>query len=204
MDKSTKTRHSRETMRIGSKQSKQTILDNPRYMSQKESAKETATDQKKQIAITQIGTITREDELSLKIEFRLRPSKTAFSKITSELYFDEQKLKTISISIPQGPLTAKEFEFTPVLDMKGINSGMHTIKVEMYELWASAEKLNFTSKEATVEYVPKRKEDRLIIIPIVKSVAGADLAVISDAEKDIYREMEENRKKELISRRDEW
>jgi hypothetical protein len=41
-------------------------------------------------------------------------------------------------------------------------------------------------------------------MPIVKSIAGTDLAIASDSEKDIYREIEESIKKELVSKRDEW
>jgi hypothetical protein len=88
--------------------------------------------------------------------------------------------------------------------MNGIAAGSHAIKVKMYELWSSGEKLNYTSKEVTVEYVPVKREDRLIKIPIVKSVAGADLAVVSDSGKDIYREIDENTRKEAVSKRDEW
>jgi len=204
MDKSTKTQRLREKMRAAVKQSKQATLDSLRDVPQKESAKEIDSDQKKQIVITKIDTVTREDELALKVDFRLLPSRTAFSKITSELYFDGQKLKVVRISIPQGPLTADDFELTPVLDMKGINAGLHKIKVEMYELWDSGEKLTCTSKEVTVEYAPKSRENRLIKIPIVKSIAGTDLVIVSDSEKDIYREIEESTKKELISKRDEW
>jgi hypothetical protein len=199
-----KTRHPRETMHEAATQPKQTTLDDPRYTPQKEPTKETDSDCKKQIAITKIDTATKEEELSFKIQFRLFPSRTYFSKITAELYFDGQQLKRSYISIPQGPLAADEFEFTSVLDMKGISSGPHKIKAEMYELWASTEKLNFTSKEITVEYVPVSREDRLIKIPIVKSIAGADLAIISDSDKDLYREIEESKKKELTSKRDEW
>jgi len=49
-----------------------------------------------------------------------------------------------------------------------------------------------------------RREDRLFKIPIMKSIAGADLAVVSASEKGIYREIEETMKKELESDRDEW
>jgi hypothetical protein len=108
------------------------------------------------------------------------------------------------ISVLQGPLATNDSEFTPVLYMRGISAGSHIIKVEMYELWSSGEKLAYASKEVTVQYVPLRREDRLIKIPIVKSVAGADLAVVSDSEKSIYREIEESVKKESISKRDEW
>jgi hypothetical protein len=204
MGKSTKTLRVRERMRTAVKQSKQATLDSLRDVPQKESAKEIDSNQKKQIAVTKIDTETREDELALKVEFKLLPSRATFSKITSELYFDGQKLKTVYISISQGPLTSGIFELNPVLDMKGINAGPHKIKVEMHELWSSGEKLSLTSKEVTVEYVPRSREDRLIKIPIVKSIAGTNLTIASDSEKSIYREIDESIRKELISKRDEW
>ena len=55
-----------------------------------------------------------------------------------------------------------------------------------------------------MDYVPQTREARLVKVPIVKSVAGSDLAVVSESEKDIYREIEETGKKELIIKRDEW
>jgi hypothetical protein len=204
MGKSTKTQRLREKMRAAAKQSKQTTLDSLPKVPKKEYAKTAEPRREKQIIITEIDTVTKEDELALKVEFRLLPSKTAFSKINADLYFDAQKLKSVCISIPQSPLATNDFELTPVLDMKGINAGSHTIKVEMYEQWSSGEKLTCTSKEVTMEYVPKSREDRLVKIPTVKSIAGTDLAIASDSEKSIYREIEESIKKELISKRDEW
>jgi hypothetical protein len=204
MGKSTKTQRLREKTRAAVKQSKQTTLDSLPKVPKKEYAKTVESEHKRQIIITEIDTVTKEDELALKVDFRLLPSRTAFSKITSELYFDAQKLKVFHISIPQSPLATDDFELTPVLDMKGINAGSHTIKVEMYELRSSGEKLTCTSKEVTMEYVPKSREDRLVKIPTVKSIAGTDLAIASDSEKRIYREIEESIKKELISKRDEW
>ena len=63
--------------------------------------------------------------------------------------------------------------------MKGIAEGNYLIRVEMYEPWSSGEKLNFTSKEIAVQYVPQTRADRLVKIPTVKSVAGTDLTVVS-------------------------
>ncbi len=88
--------------------------------------------------------------------------------------------------------------------MTGIRKGEHHLRVEMYELWSTSEKLTCTSKEVTIEYIPLKREDRLIKVPILKSVAGADLAIVSDAERNIYREIDEGMKKETVSRRDEW
>jgi hypothetical protein len=205
MGKSTKTQRLREKMRDAVKQSKQTTFDNlPELPKKKKFVEASVHRQKKQIVITEIGSVTKEDELVLKIEFKLVPSRTVFSRIKSELFFDGQKLSSVTISIPQSPLAKDEFELTPVLDMKGIVAGEHVIKVEMYELWGSGEKLTCASNELTIEYVPLKREDRLIKIPIVKSVAGADLTVVSDSEKDIYREIDESMRNEEASKRDEW
>ena len=111
---------------------------------------ETTQLQRKQIIITEIGTATREDELELKIGFKPVPSKTAFSKVKLGLWFDNQQIKSALIIIPQGSLSGDELELTPVLDMKGIEDGPHTIRAEMYEPWSNGEKLNFTSREVTV------------------------------------------------------
>ena len=183
---------------------KQLTLDSLPNAPKKEPAEAPSSIQKKQIIITEIVALTKEDELALKIGFKLLPSKIAFSKVQSNLWFDDQQISSVSISIPQSPLATNDFELTPVLNMKGICAGSHTIKVEMHELWSSGEKLNYTSKEVTVEYIPKSREDRLIRVPILKSIAGTGLAVVSDSDKSIYREIEDSMKKESVSKRDEY
>lgn len=204
MGKFTKTQRFREKMRAAAKQPRQKTLDFQPEARHEEPAKAVAPERKKRIVITEIGTVTKEDELDLRVVFRLLPSKAAFSKITAELYFDEQRLHAVCISIPQGPLARDDFEFYPVFNMTGISAGSHAIRVEIYELGGSGEKLTCTSKEATIEYVPVRREDRLIKIPIVKSVVGAGVVAVSDSEKDIYRELGESMKRESASKRDEW
>jgi hypothetical protein len=96
------------------------------------------------------------------------------------------------------------FEYSLILDMKGIAAGSYLFRVEMYELWSSGEKLSFTSKEAVVQYVPQTRESRLVKIPTVKPDASAILTVVSSAAKTIYHEIEEDLKKESTSKRDEW
>ena len=44
----------------------------------------------------------------------------------------------------------------------------------------------------------------MIKVSTVKSVAGKDLVVVSESEKDIYREIDENIRKEAVSKRDNW
>ena len=183
---------------------KQLTLDSMSNTPKKESNNTKGRIQEKQIIITEIGVNTKEDELALKVGFKLLPSKTVFSKVKSDLWFDHQQISSVCISIPQSTLATDDFELTPVLDMKGISAGPHAIKVEMYELWSSGEKLSFTSKEVTVNYTPQTRESKLINVPIVKSIAGADLAIVSDSEKGIYREIEENMKKDADSKRDKW
>jgi hypothetical protein len=88
--------------------------------------------------------------------------------------------------------------------MRGIVVGEYLFRVEMYELWSSGEKLNFTAKEISVQYVPKTRDDRLVKLPSVRSVAGSDLMVVSSLAKNIFLEIEQDQKQESISRRDEW
>ena len=113
-------------------------------------------------------------------------------------------MNTILIAIPQGPLAKDDFELTSVLDVKGVSVGPHIIKVEMFELWSSGEKLTTANKEVSVEYVPIKREDRFVKVPIVKYVAGADLIIVSDSDKGIYHQMEEDIQKEQTGRRDKW
>jgi len=204
MVKSIKTQRLREKMRADVKHSKQTTLNTPPEPPRAEPAKAAAPEQKKEIKITEVSATTRSDELVLKIGFRLLPSRTAFSRVTSDLYFDEEKIDSLRLRVLQGPLATDASEFSSVLDMTGISKGQHILRVEMYELWSSEEKLTSTSKEVTINYVPLRKEDRLVRVPIVKSSGGADLAIISDTEKNIYREIEKEMKRESDSRRDYW
>ena len=160
--------------------------------------------QEKRIIITQIDATTKEDELALKISFKLLPSKTAFPTVKLDLWFDTHQISSFSIRIPQGPLSSNEFELPRILDMKGIPAGTHTIKAEMYELGSSGEKACQVVKEVAVDYVPKTRESRFVKVPSVRSVAGADLAVVSNSEKEIYIEIDRTMKKEQISKRDVW
>ena len=84
------------------KESKQLTLDNLPIAPKQELAKTTAQVQEKRIIITDIGTLTKGDELALKVGFKLFPSKTAFSKVQSDLWFDNQQISSDSIRILQG------------------------------------------------------------------------------------------------------
>lgn len=190
-------------MKAEVKQGKQSTLEDLSFQFNINRSKE-ATAPTKAIVINRIADVTKEDELALKIEFTLLPSKASFSKINLDLYFHEQLLNSTPLCIPQSSLLNDSFEYSLILDMKGIPEGSYLFKVEMYELWSSGEKLNFTEKEVVVQYVPQTRESRLVKIPTVKSDVGAGLTVVSSAPKTIYREIEEDMKKESASKIDEW
>ena len=190
-------------MAVDVKQAKQSTLEDLSFQFNINRTKD-AIKPTKAIVINRITDTTKEDELVLKVEFSLLPSKASFSKITLDLYFQEQLINSTPLSIPQSSLLGESLEFPQFLDMKGIVAGEYLIRVEMYEPWSTGEKLNFTAKEIAVQYVPQTREARFVKIPTLKSVAGTDLTVVSCTAKNIYREIEQDQKQEAISKRDEW
>lgn len=200
MGKTTKTGRLREKTLAEIKHSKQTTFDSLPIAKENPSKPQN----NKRIIISEISNETKEDDLELKVAFRLVPSKASFSKVFVELFFDGQKIHYCPVRIPQGALSADELEWPAALDMRGIGEGQHIIRAEMFELWDSEEKLTLVSKEVAINYVPVCKQDRYIKIPIVKKRAGEDLEVGSEAERKVYREIEKEQKEELLSKRDEW
>jgi hypothetical protein len=51
--------------------------------------------------------------------------------VTSDLFFDGQKIESLRLRILQGELATDDLEFSSVLNMTGISEGLHVIKVEM-------------------------------------------------------------------------
>lgn len=202
MGKSTKNHKKREKTKLNIKQPKQLTLDNLSF--QFNIQKPTPIKPEKAIIINRITDFLTENDLALKIEFELLPSKSYFSKINLDIYFENQLLNSTTLSIPQSPILNDNFDFPLLLDMKGISEGTYLIRVEMYEPWSLDEKLNFTVKEIVVNYIPQTRESRLVKVPTVKSVAGSDLTIISSSTKDLYRELQEDLKKETLGKRDEW
>ena len=183
---------------------KQMTLDSLPSFTEKKSAETKLQNNKRQIILNEIETILRDNELVINIGFSLSPSKSSFSRIECDLFFNGQPLKQNLITIPQSPILTNDFELTPiVLDMKGLDIGFYTIKVDLCEL------LPFgmgtcSSREIAVRYLPSKKEERYIKIPIVKRFEGQALEVMSESDKNIYRDIEQTIKKELASHQDEW
>jgi hypothetical protein len=203
MVRSTKNDRLKEKIRADIKYSNQTTLEN--IAETPKPATPAISEQKKQIEILEIGTHFQEDVLVLKIAFKLLPSRTAFSHVTSDLYFDEQKIDSSTFSILQGALATDELEYSSSIYLAGMSEGQRAIRLEMYELWSpNGEKLNKVAKEAIIQYVPVKREDRLIRIPIVKSVAGSGLAVESSSEKELSEQIEGELRRMSFDRRDYW
>ena len=203
MGKLSKNQQKRDIKAVDVKHARQSTLGDLSFQFNIERTKESIK-LTKAIVISRVADTIKEDELELKVEFSLLPSKVSFSKINLDLYFQENLINSTSLVIPQSQLLNNNFEVPQVLEMKGIVAGEYLIRVEMYEPWSSGEKLNFTAKEITTQYIPQTREARLMKIPTVKSVAGNDLTVVSSNAKNIYREIERDLKKESISKRDGW
>jgi hypothetical protein len=204
MVKQSKSQRLREKMQTDVKYSKQTTLGGASEKSKAESVKAVMKKIEKCIEIGEISTSAREDELVLKVTFSLVPSRTFFSRVTSDLYFDGEKIDALRLQILQGPLATDEFEFSAVLDLTGITAGKHILRAEMYELWDSGERLSWTSKETAIDYVPTRREERLIRVPIIKSAVGSGSDVVTDRETSIYREIDRQMREEAEGRRERW
>ena len=202
MDKSKLNRQEKEKAEGQDKELEQSTLDNLSF--QFNIQKPSSIKTEKAIMINRLADTFRENDLELKIEFSLLPSKAFFSKINIDVYFENQLLNSTTLGLPQSPLLNDNFDFPLLLDMRGLSAGTYLIRVEMYEPWSSDEKLNFTLKEIVVDYIPQTKESRLVKIPTIKSVAGSDLLVISSTAKDIDDEIDESQRKESINKRDQW
>jgi hypothetical protein len=156
------------------------------------------------INITHITTQPKEnDELALKVAFRL-PTRMAFSRVKADLWFDREPFGSVLIRVLTGPLATEESEFGAVLDMQGVAAGQHIVGVEMYGLWGENEKHCKTIKEQPFDYVPKKRQLRLVKVPTLRSIAGGEVAVVSEKENGIFEELGQTQKKEQISKRDNW
>jgi len=202
MDNTKNTQRERKVEEQHKKNFKQSTIDSLAY--QFDIQKSNTEKPQKTIVITGINHVPKENELGVKIWFNLLPSKASFSKIILDLYFQDHLLNSATLAIPQSLLLNDSFEHSLVLDMSGIREGDYVIRVEIYELWDANEKLNFTSKEGIIHYVPMTREERLVKIPTVKSVADTDLAVVSTAAKGILSEINDDLRRESESKRDQW
>jgi hypothetical protein len=84
----TKNQQKREIMKVNVEHAKQSTLEDLSFQFNIERTRE-AIKPTKVIVINKISDTTKEDELALKVEFSLLPSKVSFSKIHLDLFFQE-------------------------------------------------------------------------------------------------------------------
>lgn len=157
----------------------------------------------KSIEIAQLEYGLKESELELSVVFRLLPSKSFFSNLVLDLYFDDAALQSYLVRVPPSQLLSDELEFPVTLDLMQICPGAHTVKVEICERWSTGEKLTCASKYVIVQYQPGRKQDRYVKVPIVRKIDGA-FRIIMPAEQELYERLEKNRQAELSTKKDSW
>ncbi len=202
MPKLSRNQTEREKMKVTVNKNKQYRLDDVSF--QFNIQKIDGSKPEKAILITHISNLIKEDELELKVEFTLSPSKESFSKVFLDLFFENQKLSSTPLLISQSTLFSDNLVYKQVVDMSGVEAGSYLFRVEMYELWDNSEKLNFITKQITLEYVPKRRQDRLVKVPTVKTFPGDTLVVDSSETKSIYQKIEQENREESASKRDIW
>jgi len=202
MPKLSRNQTEREKMKVTVNKNKQYKLDDVSF--QFNIQKIDGSKPEKTILITHISNLIKEDELELKVEFTLSPSKESFSKVFLDLFFENQKLSSTPLLISQSTLFSDNLMYKQIVDMSGVEAGSYLFRVEMYELWDNSEKLNFVTKQITLEYVPKRRQDRLVKVPTVKTFPGDALVVDSSETKSIYQKIEQENREESASKRDSW
>ena len=163
-------------------------------------------EKKKQIVINSIGLDLdlKKDELTLQVDFRLLPSKVSFSKLKADLWFNNNKVKSVCFDILHAFGNTDDFSLRATLDSNGVSPGSHIVKVEVCEVSSFRKKLVYTLNETTVEYNPPTREERLRKVLTIKKVEGQGISVISEKEKDLYREIEDSIKKKVESKQDKW
>ena len=165
---------------------------------------ENVTSHKRQIILTKIYLENHVNESTLKVDFKLLPKKSFFSKIKSDLWFDKKRVQSVLFDIMHSFGSTDEFSLKVTLDPNGITPGLHLVKVEMKEVSSLNTKQIDVVKETMVDFEKQIKKSRLRKIQLVKKVECQGIVIISNKEKDIIGIIEANKKNDLLSKRNTW
>jgi hypothetical protein len=143
----------------------------------------------------------KRQELVLYVKFRLTPSKRVFSRMKVNLSFDGELIKTFFMGIPYYFARKEEFPIRSVLSLKQVESGIHTVKVEIVGLWPLGPSV---SKETSFDYYAVAGAPMTKALPRVKKIEGPSIAVVSDKAKKLYEDIEKRRRKEIVASRDKY
>ena len=146
----------------------------------------------------------KRDKLALEAKFKLLPSKTAFSKIKADLWFDNTKIKSVLFNILHSLGSTAEFLLTTTLKTNEVKPGPHAVKVEMVEVSIFRKTLACAIKETIVEYHPLSREERLRKVLTIKKIEDQGITVVSENDKEIYQELENSIKKIESTKQDKW
>ncbi|KON33005.1 MAG: hypothetical protein AC479_05935 [miscellaneous Crenarchaeota group-6 archaeon AD8-1] len=189
---------------VDSGPSKQLRLDN--LPSEELASGKEVLEQKRKISINNIclDLDFKRDELALKVDFSLLPSKVSFSKLKADLWFDNTKVKSVQFDILHTFGRTDDFSLRATLDFFGVKPGSHAVKVELYEVSSFRKNLAYAVKETTVEYNPPSKKERLKKVLAIQKVEGQGIAIVSENEKEIYKEIEDSIKETVAAKEDKW
>jgi len=115
----------------------------------------------KKIVITKVYLETKNEEPTLKVEFKLLPNKTFFSKIKSDLWFDKKQVKIFLFDILHSFGSTDEFYLKVTIDPNGISPDLHLVKVEMNDLWSFKKEQVYAIQEITVEYQQENRKKKI-------------------------------------------
>lgn len=203
-----------EKNKLDRKTSKQLSIDNFHNRPLKQTGKnhelikissiENVPSHKRQIILTKIYLENHVNESTLKVDFKLLPNKSFFSKIKSDLWFDKKRVQSVLFDIMHSFGSTDEFSLKVTLDPNGITPGLHLVKVEMKEVSSLRKKQIDVVKEIMVDFERQIRKSRLRKIKLVKKVEGQGIVIISNKDKDIIGIIRANKKNDLLSKRDTW
>ena len=102
------------------KESNQLVQNTLHNTPEKEPVKTSSQFQEKLMFTSEIDTFIK-CESAFKVGFKLIHSTSSFSKMKSDLWFDNQQISSVSIRVPQGARSGgRRVKLSPVLDMKAL------------------------------------------------------------------------------------
>jgi hypothetical protein len=139
-------------------------------------------------------------DLTVDVRFKLSPLKVLTQHVSAELFFNKRLIKSFKMKIPYH-FARRELQIQPVISLEKVRSGSHKITLALTRTKPSASEKS--EKSVTIQYDAKigmlLDED----LPLVKSTGEfSPVEVVSDEAKELFRQMEERRRKEIAMSRE--
>ena len=152
------------------------------------------------ILITSMECYSRGTDLTVDARFRLSPLKVLTQHVSAELFFNKRLIKTFEMKIPYH-FARRELQIQPVLSLEKVRSGSHRVRLVLTRTKPpSSEK---SEKSMTIHYDAKIEMLLDEDLPRVKSIGEfSPVEVVSSKAKELYRQMEERRRREIAMSRE--